>query len=146
MLRCPSFSTNNIPCTNGDPTGSLKQLLLKTQPLGLFIPFFCQHLIMIHILSIGIGKCEPLNFCWKGYNSSCCTSGAPCGYRQGGCSTNNQCSGQLICGTNDCGSGFDTTNLGQKCCHYPGKNTGTNVLSGNNVYCLIYRSSKNYQS
>ena len=26
MLRCPSFSTNNIPCTNGDPTGRLKKL------------------------------------------------------------------------------------------------------------------------
>ena len=95
--------------------------------------------MIIHILSIGIGKCEPLNFCWKGYNSSCCTSDAPCGYRQGGCSNNNQCSGQLICGTTDCGSGFDTTSLGQKCCHYPGKNTGTNVLSGNsNKFFMKY--------
>ena len=68
----------------------------------------------------GVLKCKPADSSWTGYSASCCSSTNQCGNQQGGCSTDDQCSGQLVCGTNTnsvCGSGFGAS---EKCCHYPG--------------------------
>ena len=68
--------------------------------------------------NMGIDKCDPSKSDWTGYDGECCTSDNLCGYQQGGCSNSNQCVGELVCGSTDCGSDFDTSS-GQKCCHWP---------------------------
>ena len=45
-------------------------------------------------------KCNPA------YNlGSCCTSSAPCGEGQGDCDHDDQCAGDLVCGTDNCAAG-----------------------------------------
>ena len=34
--------------------------------------------------------------------SSCCSSSNPCGISEGDCDHDNECSGSLLCGTNNC--------------------------------------------
>ena len=73
-----------------------------------------------HLHITGVANCNPSDSSWTGYSESCCSNANPCGAQQGGCSSDNQCSGQLVCGTNtdnQCGGSFTTS---QKCCHEKG--------------------------
>ena len=36
----------------------------------------------------------------------CCTADKPCGVGEGDCDSDDQCSGDLKCGTDNCGTGF----------------------------------------
>merc|ERR1719483_711710 len=49
------------------------------------------------------------------YDRSCCTRKAPCGINQGDCDRDNQCSGNLVCGKNNCPVRFPS---GADCCRY----------------------------
>ena len=90
------------------------------------------------MLSSGIDKCDPTkNAEWTdftGYDENCCTTANPCGEKQGGCKTTDQCGGgNLVCtdSSTGCGSDFDTAS-GQKCCHLKG-DTKITIR-----YCIIY--------
>ena len=52
------------------------------------------------------------------YDGSCCTAANPCGPNQGDCDNDDECSGDLRCGTNNClrdvGYLFDS---GADCCY-----------------------------
>ena len=64
-------------------------------------------------------KCNPKT--WASYSKTCCTDDAnePCGLGEGDCDTDDECAGDLVCGTNNClrmGSGFKK---GSDCCELP---------------------------
>ena len=74
------------------------------------------------ISSLGIDKCDPVKDEWNGYEHDCCTTSNPCGEKQGGCKSNDECGGgYLVCSDSStgCGSKFDTAS-GEKCCHIEG--------------------------
>ena len=52
-------------------------------------------------------KCNPNT--WTGYDGSCCTVQSPCAVGEGDCDSNNQCKGDLVCGTDNCGHEFPST-------------------------------------
>ena len=52
-------------------------------------------------------KCNPA----KNVGSCCATSG-PCGLGEGGCDSDSDCTGDLVCGENNCLAG----NLEMDCC------------------------------
>ena len=39
-------------------------------------------------------------------DNQCCTADTPCGIGEGDCDSDDQCSGDLICGHDNCGTGF----------------------------------------
>lgn len=49
------------------------------------------------------------------YDMSCCTSANPCGPNQGDCDSDDQCSGDLRCGTDNC-IGFPSSYSSMDCC------------------------------
>ena len=64
-------------------------------------------------------KCNPKT--WASYSKICCTDDAnePCGLGEGDCDTDEECAGDLVCGTNNClpmGSGLKTRS---DCCELP---------------------------
>ena len=62
------------------------------------------YLIRLYVLSIGNPECN--SDTWSSYDPSCCTAQNPCGIGEGDCDRNDQCLGDLVCGKNNCGSGF----------------------------------------
>ena len=44
----------------------------------------------------------------------CCTADKPCGVGEGDCDSDDQCSGDLKCGTDNCGTGF--VDVAMDCC------------------------------
>ena len=57
-------------------------------------------------------ECNPENDDW-----TCCSSSNPCYHGEGDCDSDDECAGNLICGTNNCGTGDSdmdccTTNAG----------------------------------
>ena len=63
----------------------------------------------------GNENCRPLGFIGdeSRYSSTCCSAGNKCGLGDGGCISDEDCIGTLVCGSNNCGiSGRDDT----RCC------------------------------
>lgn len=56
----------------------------------------------------------------KGAWHNCCTPSKPCGLHDGDCDEHSDCSGNLICGNNNCPKGWGKT---KDCCDKPGKPT-----------------------
>ena len=65
------------------------------------------YLIRLYILPIGNPECNSAT--WSSYDPSCCTAKNPCGIGEGDCDRNDQCLGYLVCGKDNCGSGFPST-------------------------------------
>ena len=57
-------------------------------------------------------KCQGGNADW-----SCCKSSNPCRENEGDCDTDSDCLGELVCGTNNCPSGFPASEY--DCCESP---------------------------
>ena len=51
---------------------------------------------------------------------NCCTQENPCDLGEGDCDHDSECTGSLICGSNNCGSGWSNAEF--DCCR-EGKNT-----------------------
>ena len=66
---------------------------------------------------------------------SCCTSTKPCKLNQGDCDSDNDCDGDLICGTDNCGSSF--TSSSTDCCREK-RNLKNNTI--------ILTTRRNYKS
>ena len=47
-----------------------------------------------------VTDCNPVNNDW-----GCCTSSNPCGLGEGDCDNDDQCAGDLVCGTDNCAAG-----------------------------------------
>ena len=54
--------------------------------------------------------------CDANKEDSCCTADKPCGVGEGDCDSDDDCSGDLKCGTDNCGAGFDNLEKGSDCC------------------------------
>ena len=54
--------------------------------------------------------------------STCCSSSNKCEEGEGGCTCNDQCAGDLVCGSGNCGKGW---NKSMNCCSKP--STGCNA-------------------
>ena len=74
-----------------------------------------------HIFAVS-AKCSPKSSKWEGYNKTCCTTSHPCGEKQGGCLSDDQCSGYLTCSASVSSCVGFATGSGEKCCHVPGQN------------------------
>merc|ERR1712133_90813 len=62
-------------------------------------------------------KCNPLT--WENYDVECCSADVPCGLGEGDCDSDDECSGDLVCGTNNCiTTGTDFTPQAD-CCELP---------------------------
>jgi len=62
-------------------------------------------------------KCNPLT--WENYDVDCCSTDIPCGLGEGDCDTDDECAGDLVCGTNNCiTQGTDFTGHAD-CCELP---------------------------
>jgi hypothetical protein len=62
---------------------------------------------------------------WESYNNECCSTEEPCGLGEGDCDVDEECIGNLVCGTNNCrqdGSGFTRQ---ADCCQLPMNRMGT---------------------
>ena len=70
------------------------------------------YLIRLYVFPIGNPECNPAT--WSSYDSLCCTTQNPCGKGEGDCDEDNQCLGDLVCGTDNCGSQFPV--YGADCC------------------------------
>ena len=57
-------------------------------------------------------KCQGSNTNW-----SCCTSSSPCKEDEGDCDTDSDCESGLVCGTDNCPSGFPSS--AYDCCYKP---------------------------
>ena len=64
-----------------------------------------------HADHTGNPKCKPDTL--ENYDRSCCKTKAPCGVDEGDCDKDSHCAGDLVCGTNNCGSRFPS---GADCC------------------------------
>ena len=62
------------------------------------------YLIRLYVFPIGNPECNSAT--WSRYDGSCCTAQNPCGIGEGDCDRNDQCLGYLVCGKDNCGSGF----------------------------------------
>ena len=59
---------------------------------------------------IGIKSISENNVCdAANYDNSCCTPDKPCGAGKGDCDSDDDCIGSLVCGTDNCGEGYDAT-------------------------------------
>ena len=67
----------------------------------------------------GNPKCNPAT--WSKYNSECCSVKNPCGKGEGDCDKNTECIGNLVCGTNNCGTKFPNSKA--DCCTDIGGNS-----------------------
>ena len=50
----------------------------------------------------GNTDCAPNDISNPTFNPSCCTEGSPCGLGEGGCTKNEACMHNLVCGKNNC--------------------------------------------
>ena len=50
-------------------------------------------------------------------NNECCSAANPCKEGGGDCDVDDDCTGELLCGFNNCNPGFDSTD---DCCYWPG--------------------------
>ena len=56
---------------------------------------------------------------WENYDVDCCSADIPCGLGEGDCDTDDECAGDLVCGTNNCiNEGTDFTPQAD-CCELP---------------------------
>ena len=67
--------------------------------LSVFFPSLC-------IISLAVVNPECNSATWSRYDGSCCTAQNPCGIGEGDCDRSDQCLGDLVCGKDNCGSGF----------------------------------------
>ena len=84
-------------------------------------------------ISLGNKKCEPGSPEWTGYSERCCTISNPCSARQGGCNSDEQCTGgaNLVCSDAGCGTDFAT---GEKCCRVKGN---ANMVQGGQLFVPV---------
>jgi len=45
-------------------------------------------------------RCNPLT--WEAYDNECCSAEEPCGLGEGDCDSDDECAGDMVCGTNNC--------------------------------------------
>jgi len=67
----------------------------------------------------GNPACNPAT--WEKFSWACCTKAAPCGVGEGDCDNDKECSGNLVCGKNNCPEEF-TYKYGKNrpdCCEAP---------------------------
>ena len=97
-----------------------------------------------HLLYAGIDKCNPEHQAWTVYDEDCCTTTSPCGEKQGGCTSDDQCGGTLLCSgsQSSCGSEFDISS-GEKCCHVQGQNS---IMHLRSIKCLITNNEYNLEN
>ena len=69
-------------------------------------------MLFIYPSTDGNDKCNPDT--WTAYDSECCSAQNPCGSGEGDCDENIECVGNLICGSDNCGSSFPNQNA--DCC------------------------------
>ena len=71
--------------------------------------------IFFYINKVGNPECNPNT--WSGYDGDCCTVDKPCGEGEGDCDADADCVGDLECGVDNCGTGFEPR---ADCCFTPG--------------------------
>ena len=80
------------------------------------------------VTGFGNPNCNPAT--WTSihdYNHECCSVENPCGEGEGDCDSNGECKGNLVCGSNNCGSKFPTSEA--DCCTESG---GSKLFSAYN--------------
>ena len=60
--------------------------------------------------------CNGIGHDYNDYFRGCCTTSNLCGINQGDCDSDDECSGNLVCGTNNCPSPFPSN---ADCCENP---------------------------
>ena len=55
------------------------------------------------------------------WSSDCCTTAKPCSFGKGDCDNSDECSGDLICGNDNCLRDFGFGSNGADCCIDAGK-------------------------
>ena len=83
----------------------IKFLILKNQTYILSSSKFIKHNNLKHF-GIIEKVCDGIGYNYEPYFRSCCTISNQCGIGQGDCDFDNQCSGDLVCGHNNCPSHF----------------------------------------
>ena len=68
------------------------------------------------------------------YNSTCCSTGSPCGILQGGCESHDDCFDNLECVSDNCGLNIN----GTKCCQAPGREPGLYFYMKNTFMVRLY--------
>ena len=74
----------------------------------------CTHVDFLYfcfLLLAGFTGCD-----WSWETWGCCSFYHPCGIFEGDCDGDNECAGNLVCGTNNCFSSFSST---ADCCIQP---------------------------
>ena len=71
------------------------------------------------------------------YNSGCCSKNHQCEINEGGCNSNDDCTGLLVCGKDNCPLNFpsDADCCTQFCEVNPCKNNGICFIGLNATYC-----------
>ena len=65
-----------------------------------------------------IGKaCNGIGHDYNDYFRECCSTSNLCGINEGDCDSDDECSGDLSCGNNNCPAPFPSN---ADCCKYPG--------------------------
>ena len=117
LVRCPAG--DGKLCSDGNAEGTLINKFEEgTLILEMNFSTDRDNYCTISLI-IGVVQCDPSTSGWT-YSENCCSSTNQCGLYQGGCNSNDQCSGQLECAadtSNLCGTSFSPS---QKCCQYPG--------------------------
>ena len=62
-------------------------------------------------------KCNPLT--WENYDNECCSADEPCGLGEGDCDSDDECSGELVCGVNNCIQKHTDFTAQADCCELP---------------------------
>ena len=68
----------------------------------------------------GPDVCNGIGFPYDSHFRECCSSSKPCGINQGDCDRDTDCSGSLVCGSNNCPSPFPSN---ADCCERTGTTT-----------------------
>ena len=62
-------------------------------------------------------KCNPLT--WENYDNECCSVDEPCGLGEGDCDLDDECAGELVCGTDNCIQKNTDFTAKADCCQLP---------------------------
>ena len=75
------------------------------------------HMLRISYDTTGNPKCDPKTM--TRYDRECCSVDHPCGFGQGDCDKDSECSDDLVCGKDNCDMAFNNTRA--DCCVFKGK-------------------------
>ena len=62
------------------------------------------------------GNCDV----WDGHDWECCSANRKCGLGEGDCDSDDQCKGDLVCGTDNCSAFISGADQEADCCVKPG--------------------------